>query len=96
MAAVVSLALALSIVPRQVTPWTGLLLMYEWTFTIFLLVFGGYLHLVYQWGKVVANQVGSISSRPESADYRTGKGWFTLGIKLNLILKLHFNYLLLQ
>lgn len=74
MAAVVSLALALSIVPRQVTPWTGLLLMYEWTFTIFMLVFGGYLHLVYQWGKIVANQGGSISSRPESADYSTGKG----------------------
>ncbi|KAL1807999.1 hypothetical protein DCAR_0727399 [Daucus carota subsp. sativus] len=74
MAAVVSLALSLSIVPRQVTPWTGLLLMYEWTFTIFLLVFGGYLHLVYQWGKIVANQGGSVSSRPESADYSTGKG----------------------
>lgn len=74
MAAVVSLALALSIVPRQVTPWTGLLLMYEWTFTIFLLVFGGYLHLVYQWGKIVANQGGSSSSRPEFSDYSTGKG----------------------
>lgn len=81
MAAVVSLALALSIVPRQVTPWTGLLLMYEWTFTIFLLVFGGYLHLVYQWGKIVANQGGSISSRPESADYSTGKGKFTIRYK---------------
>lgn len=74
MAAVVSLALALSIVPRQVSPWTGLLLMYEWTFTIFLLVFGGYLHLVFQWGKIVGNQGGSISSRPESADYSSGKG----------------------
>lgn len=74
MAAVVSLALTLSIVPRQVTPWTGLLLMYEWTFTIFLILFGGYLHLIYQWGKMVANQAGSFSSRPGSGDYESEKG----------------------
>ncbi|RYQ91037.1 hypothetical protein Ahy_B09g096909 isoform B [Arachis hypogaea] len=37
MATVVSLGLAFLLVPRQVTPWTGLLLMYEWTFTIFII-----------------------------------------------------------
>ncbi|KAK9292970.1 hypothetical protein L1049_020952 [Liquidambar formosana] len=74
MAAVVSLALALAIVPRQVMPWTGLLLMYEWTFTFFILLFGGYLHLIYQWGKMTATQAGSFSSRLESSDYDSGKG----------------------
>lgn len=71
MAAVVSLGLALSVVPRQVKPWTGMLLMYEWTFTIFILLFGGYLHLIRLWGKTVANQQGS-------SDYDSGKGLLTL------------------
>ncbi|KAJ9682465.1 hypothetical protein PVL29_018395 [Vitis rotundifolia] len=74
MVAVVSLALALSVVPRQVMPWTGLLLMYEWAFTSFFLLFGGYLHLIYQWGKMTASQAGSFASRPVSADYDSGKG----------------------
>ncbi|XP_062144687.1 inositol phosphorylceramide glucuronosyltransferase 1 isoform X2 [Alnus glutinosa] len=74
MAAAVSLALALVIVPRQVMPWTGLLLMYEWTFTLFILLFGGYLHLAYQWGKTTAKQAGSGSFNPESFDYDSGKG----------------------
>lgn len=72
MAAVVSLGLALLIVPRQVMPWTGLLLMYEWTFTVFILSFGGYLHLIYQWGKLVASRASSLS-HPESLDYDSGK-----------------------
>ncbi|KNA09633.1 hypothetical protein SOVF_151810 [Spinacia oleracea] len=74
LAVVISLGLALLIVPRQVLPWTGLLLMYEWTFTIFFLLFGGYLRLVYQWGKVKSSQAGSYSSDPESLDYDSGKG----------------------
>jgi hypothetical protein len=74
MAAAVSLALALAIVPPQVTPWTGLLLMYEWTFTLFILLFGGYLYLTYQWGKTTATQAGSGSLNPESFDYDSGKG----------------------
>ncbi|XP_061340437.1 inositol phosphorylceramide glucuronosyltransferase 1-like isoform X1 [Gastrolobium bilobum] len=73
MAAVVSLGVALLIVPRQVMPWTGLLLIYEWTFTIFFLLFGGYLHLIYQWGKIVASRAASSLSRPESSDYDSGK-----------------------
>jgi hypothetical protein len=71
-AAVVSLGLALLIVPRQVMPWTGLLLMYEWTFTAFIILFGGYLHLIYRWGKYVASRAAS-SSLPESLDYDSGK-----------------------
>ncbi|XAR53579.1 Glucuronosyltransferase [Bertholletia excelsa] len=71
MAAVVSLAFAVYIIPRQVMPWTGLLLMYEWTFTIFFILFGCYLHLIYMWGK---SQGGSFTSRPNSSDYESGKG----------------------
>ncbi|XP_024025163.1 inositol phosphorylceramide glucuronosyltransferase 1 [Morus notabilis] len=72
--ALVALALGLAIVPRQVMPWTGLLLMYEWTFTIFSLLFGGYLHLIYQWGKATVVQSGSLPSHSESLDYDSGKG----------------------
>ncbi|XP_057961461.1 inositol phosphorylceramide glucuronosyltransferase 1 isoform X2 [Malania oleifera] len=74
MAAIVSLVLALAIVPRQVMPWTGLLLMYEWTFTLFVLLFGGYLYMIYHWGKIIATQAGSFSAQAESSDYDSGKG----------------------
>ncbi|MFS8021446.1 putative glucuronosyltransferase [Helianthus anomalus] len=50
-AAVVSLGFGFSVVPRQVKPWTGLIMMYEWIFTIFFLLFGCYLHMIYKWGK---------------------------------------------
>ncbi|CAL0308814.1 unnamed protein product [Lupinus luteus] len=71
--AVMSIGLAISIIPRQVMPWTGLLLMYEWTFTIFLILFGGYLHLIYRWGKIVASRAASSLSFPVSSDYDSGK-----------------------
>ncbi|KAL3629085.1 Inositol phosphorylceramide glucuronosyltransferase 1 [Castilleja foliolosa] len=75
MAAIVSLALAFSIVPRQVMPWTGLLLVYEWAFTIFFLLFGIYLHVIRQWGNHVAHhQSASFSSSTEPSDYDSGKG----------------------
>ncbi|XP_057550127.1 inositol phosphorylceramide glucuronosyltransferase 1-like [Amaranthus tricolor] len=48
-------------VPWQVLPWTFLL-------------FGGYLRLVYQWGKVKATQAALYSSDPESLDYDYRKG----------------------
>ncbi|KAM0039431.1 putative glucuronosyltransferase [Helianthus debilis subsp. tardiflorus] len=50
-ATVVSLGFGFSVVPRQVKPWTGLIMMYEWIFTIFFLLFGCYLHMIYKWGK---------------------------------------------
>ncbi|XVF06463.1 hypothetical protein REPUB_Repub06bG0050200 [Reevesia pubescens] len=78
-AAMVSLGIAISIVPRQVKTWTGLLLMYEWTFTIFFLLFGACLHLIYQWGRRTATQLGSFSSRTDSfdSDSRKGHQWQT-------------------
>ncbi|KAK9157203.1 hypothetical protein Scep_003777 [Stephania cephalantha] len=70
MAAIVSLALSFAIVPRQVMPWTGLLLMYEWTFTVFFFTFRGYLKFVQRWGKAT----GSFSSDSDSLDDNSGKG----------------------
>ncbi|KAL3648235.1 Cullin-associated NEDD8-dissociated protein 1 [Castilleja foliolosa] len=75
MAAIVSIVLAFSIVPRQVMSWTGLLLVYEWAFPIFFLLFGVYLHVIGQWGNHVAHhQSSSFSSSTEPSDYDSGKG----------------------
>ncbi|XP_019439927.1 PREDICTED: inositol phosphorylceramide glucuronosyltransferase 1 [Lupinus angustifolius] len=73
MVALVSLGLALLIVPRQVTPWTGLFLTYEWTFTIFFILFGGYLHLISEWGKIMAHRAASSLAHPGSSDDDSGK-----------------------
>ncbi|XP_073016287.1 LOW QUALITY PROTEIN: inositol phosphorylceramide glucuronosyltransferase 1-like [Primulina eburnea] len=73
-AAILSLAFSMLIVPRQIMPWTGLLLVYEWTFTIFFILFGSYLLVIHQWGKHVGNQASSFSSSPASYDYDSGKG----------------------
>ena len=77
MAFLVALALALAIVPRQVMPWTGLILIYEWTFAIFFILFGGYIHLIYRWGLITAVQAGSLSSHSDSLDDDSGKGSMT-------------------
>lgn len=42
-------------------PWTGLVLVYEWTFTIFSLLFGCFLLFVHQLGKRIAIQSESLS-----------------------------------
>ncbi|KAF5821742.1 putative glucuronosyltransferase [Helianthus annuus] len=73
-AAVVSLGFGFSVVPRQVKPWTGLILMYEWIFTIFFLLFGCYLHMIYKWGEMVASQTGNRG--PGASDYDSEKGLF--------------------
>ncbi|CAI0433754.1 unnamed protein product [Linum tenue] len=73
MAALMSLGISVAIVPHQVMPWTGLLLMYEWTFTLFLVLFGGFLHLIYLWGRTAAMQAAPHSSDSESS-YDSGKG----------------------
>ncbi|WVY97842.1 hypothetical protein V8G54_029993 [Vigna mungo] len=74
LAAVVSLGLAFLIVPRQVAPWTGFLLVYEWIFTIFITLFGSYLNLIYHWGKIMASHTPSSLTHPESSDEDSGKG----------------------
>jgi len=77
MAAVVSLGLTLVIVPRQVTAWTGLILMYEWAFSIFFILFGGYLNLIYIWGKITASRAVSSLSQSEPSDDDSGKGMYS-------------------
>ncbi|KAG0447361.1 hypothetical protein HPP92_028352 [Vanilla planifolia] len=72
--AFLSLALAFFVIPRQVTPWTGLLLMYEWTFATFFALFWSYLRLVHHWGKLAANQAGRASNQLDSSDYDSSKG----------------------
>ncbi|XP_009401946.2 inositol phosphorylceramide glucuronosyltransferase 1-like [Musa acuminata AAA Group] len=71
-AAALSLGLSFILVPHQVMPWTGLLLMYEWTFVTFFIIFGSYLNFIYQWGKSTGNQTNH--NRFDSSDYDSGKG----------------------
>ncbi|KAF8053272.1 hypothetical protein N665_1437s0008 [Sinapis alba] len=73
-AVLTSIGVSFMIVPRQIMPWTGLILIYEWTFTIFFLLYGGFLLLVYQYGKKIALQTGSLSSQTESSNDDSGKG----------------------
>ncbi|KAL5207296.1 hypothetical protein ABZP36_031731 [Zizania latifolia] len=72
MSALISLAFAFIIIPRQVMPWTGLLLMYEWTFVTFFLLFGSYLRVVYKWGCSSANHVGY--NNLDSSENHAGAG----------------------
>uniref|UniRef100_A0A1J3FEJ8 Hexosyltransferase n=1 Tax=Noccaea caerulescens TaxID=107243 RepID=A0A1J3FEJ8_NOCCA len=70
-AVLTSIGVSFMIVPRQITPWTGLILIYEWTFTIFFLSYGGFLLVIYQYGKKIA---GSLSSQTtESSMDDSGK-----------------------
>lgn len=71
-AVAISFGLAFIVIPRQVMPWTGLLLMYEWIFVTFFLMFESYLHVVCYWGNATASQLGY--GNPDSSEYHTGKG----------------------
>ncbi|XP_068654869.1 inositol phosphorylceramide glucuronosyltransferase 1-like [Aristolochia californica] len=71
--AIISLGIAFAIVPRQVMPWTGLLMTYEWSFAVFFILFGSYLRLIYEWGKAAAAaQLGT--SHVDETDYSSNKG----------------------
>lgn len=71
--ALFSFAFAFIIIPRQVTPWTGLLLMYEWTSVTFFVIFGSYLRLVSNWGRLAATQTRSFNQL-DTSNYDSGKG----------------------
>ncbi|CAF1888357.1 unnamed protein product [Brassica napus] len=60
-ALLISVGTSFVIVPRQIMPWTGLILVYEWTFTIFFLLFGCFLLLVHQHGKKLSVHTESSS-----------------------------------
>jgi len=68
----VSLALAVFLIPRQVLPWTGLVLMYEWSIFTFMLLFGKFLNVVYSYGRTVATL--SLSVAEELSQYSAAKG----------------------
>lgn len=71
LAAILSLALAFFVIPRQVMPWTGILLMYEWTFTTFFILFASYLRLVYHLGKT---SKAALHNDADSNEYDSRKG----------------------
>lgn len=75
--ALISLAFAFLVIPRQVMPWTGLLLMFEWTFVTFFLLFGSYLRFVYKWGSFSANHAGYGSLDSSENHTGTGHQWNT-------------------
>ncbi|KAJ3682339.1 hypothetical protein LUZ60_014912 [Juncus effusus] len=49
----ISLLLAFCSIPLQITPWTGLFLLFELTFVGFFFLFTGCLQLAYYWGSAV-------------------------------------------
>jgi hypothetical protein len=52
----VALGLSALLIPKQVMPWTGILLVYEWTCFTFLLMFWKYLDYVHSWGRITATK----------------------------------------
>lgn len=59
--ALVSFGVAMALVPKQVGPWTGLLLVFEWTFFLFGALFGRYLVGLRAWGRASAVLSGAPS-----------------------------------
>uniref|UniRef100_A0A0D6QWV9 Hexosyltransferase n=1 Tax=Araucaria cunninghamii TaxID=56994 RepID=A0A0D6QWV9_ARACU len=73
LSAAVSVGLAVFLVPRQVMPWTGLLLVYEWSFFVFMVLFGKYLDVINAWGRAYGS--GSFGGGgSDSSQYDSGKG----------------------
>jgi hypothetical protein len=69
----VSVGVAAFLVPRQVMPWTGIMLAYEWSFFLFMIIFGKYLDVVNAWGKASASGTYAGGSS-DSSEYDSGKG----------------------
>lgn len=69
---ILSLGLGLLIVPRQVMPWTGLLLLYEWTFSLFFVMFGSYLYIICELGKESCSSGVAFSVRSDYSDRLKG------------------------
>eukprot|EP00252_Welwitschia_mirabilis_P026904 TRINITY_DN9006_c0_g1_i1.p1 TRINITY_DN9006_c0_g1~~TRINITY_DN9006_c0_g1_i1.p1 ORF type:complete len:463 (-),score=63.06 TRINITY_DN9006_c0_g1_i1:37-1425(-) len=72
LSAVVSVSIAALLIPRQVMPWTGILLAYEWTFFLFMVLFGKYLDLTRAWGRASSN--GFSEGSHNLSEYDSGKG----------------------
>ncbi|XP_024540904.1 inositol phosphorylceramide glucuronosyltransferase 1 [Selaginella moellendorffii] len=69
--ALLSAGAAFHLIPRQVMPWTGMLLLYEWTIFLFSLSFGTFLGLLYDWGK----STSSSSSPPYKGHSKQASIW---------------------
>ena len=93
MSAGVSLAFAFTIIPRQIMPWTGLLLMFEWTFVAFFLLFGSYLRFVYRWGSISATHVGYSNSDSSENHMGTGMLYYITSCKVSSFFSRNFRYL---
>eukprot|EP01018_Ginkgo_biloba_P011037 Gb_18517 [translate_table: standard] len=72
--AAISFGIAAVLVPRQVMPWTGMLLLYEWSFFLFMVIFSKYLDLINAWGKASASGTFAASLSDSSSQYDSGKG----------------------
>lgn len=68
----VSIGFAAILVPRQVMPWTGLSILYEWSFFIFMVIFGKYLDIVNAWGRTSSSS--TFGGGSDSSQYDSGKG----------------------
>jgi len=68
-----SLGAAALLVPRQVMPWTGMVLTYEWVIFMFTLLFGKFLDVVYAYGRSTASSVSS-SAVDTTLQYSASKG----------------------
>ncbi|KAI5073588.1 hypothetical protein GOP47_0011601 [Adiantum capillus-veneris] len=66
----VSFGVAMFLIPRQVTPLTGLFLVYEWTFFLFALLYGWFLEAMSMWGR----SLGSSMTGTLVLHYDSGKG----------------------
>ncbi|KAG6546612.1 hypothetical protein Mapa_011801 [Marchantia paleacea] len=70
-----SFAVAVLLIPHQVMPWTGMILAYEWTFFLFIILFGKYLDVLYGLGRSSATVAfASTPSSPDASTYNSGKG----------------------
>ncbi|KAH9323004.1 hypothetical protein KI387_017643 [Taxus chinensis] len=68
----ISVGSAAFLVPRQVMPWTGLSLLYEWSFFLFMVIFSKYLDVVNAWGRASASS--TFAGVSDSSQYDSGKG----------------------
>lgn len=67
----ISFGVAVFLIPRQVMPRTGLLLLYEWTFFLFFLMYGRYLEAISAWGRMSS---GAANAAGAPFQYDSAKG----------------------
>ncbi|KAJ7195395.1 hypothetical protein O6H91_Y511100 [Diphasiastrum complanatum] len=81
--ALLSFGIAMFLIPRQVLPWTGLLLVYEWTFFLFTIIYSKFLEAMFAWGRKLAGAVPLSTSDP-SRQYSFSKAMSFLTVHSSL------------